>query len=66
MDRECNKCIYHISGSCSRWNCEGTETLEHHDRKLLDELNEFLVEEKGEYVGSDMDEFLKRRVTKNE
>ena len=29
-----------------------------HDKQLLEDLNEFLVEEKGEYVGSDIDEFL--------
>lgn len=22
MDRECDKCVYHTSGSCSRWYCE--------------------------------------------
>jgi len=35
MDRDCNKCINHISVSsiCSKWNCE-METLEEHDKKV--------------------------------
>lgn len=38
-----------------------------HDKQLLEDLNEFLVEEKGEYVGSDIDEFLAiRRGERNE
>lgn len=26
--RDCNKCINHISGNCSAWNCKGTVTIE--------------------------------------
>ena len=26
-DRECNRCVYHSSGSCSAWECEGTKTV---------------------------------------
>lgn len=38
---------------------EFTESeLSEHDKQLLEDLNNFLVEEKGEYVGSDIDEFL--------
>ena len=33
MDRDCTKCIHHISGSCSVWDCE-METLEEHDAKV--------------------------------
>lgn len=34
------------------------EWIAEHDKQLLEDLNEFLVEEKGEYVGSDINEFL--------
>lgn len=27
-ERDCSKCIHHISGSCSAWNCNGTVTLD--------------------------------------
>lgn len=25
-DRNCNMCVFHLTGSCSRWDCEGTIT----------------------------------------
>lgn len=24
--RNCNMCVFHLTGSCSRWDCEGTIT----------------------------------------
>ena len=27
MNRECDKCVYHTSGSCSQWECKGTTTI---------------------------------------
>lgn len=35
--RDCNKCIHHISGSCSAWECEMT-TLEDYRDKAIDEF----------------------------
>ena len=26
MDRDCKKCVYHSSGSCSQWDCNFTTT----------------------------------------
>ena len=34
MERNCEKCIYHISGSCSKWDCEMT-TLEDYRKKVI-------------------------------
>lgn len=28
MDRECNKCVYRASGSCSHWECKGVTTID--------------------------------------
>lgn len=39
--RDCNKCIYHISGSCSAWECE-MQTLEDYRNKAIDEFAERL------------------------
>lgn len=36
MDRNCDKCIHHTSGECSRWSCE-FETLEDHDERIRKE-----------------------------
>lgn len=35
--RDCNKCIHHISGSCSAWECE-MQTLEDYRNKIIDEF----------------------------
>ena len=41
--------------------------LDGHDKQLLEDLNKFLIEEKGKYIGSDIDEFLAiRKVQKYE
>lgn len=39
--RDCNKCIHHISGSCSAWECE-MQTLEDYRNKAIDEFVERL------------------------
>lgn len=35
--RDCNKCLHHISGSCSAWECE-MQTLEDYRNKAIDEF----------------------------
>ena len=35
--RDCNKCLHHISGSCSAWECE-MQTLEDYRNKIIDEF----------------------------
>lgn len=35
--RDCNKCIHHISGSCSAWECD-MQTLEDYRDKAIDEF----------------------------
>lgn len=37
MDRNCNKCIHHTSGSCSAWECKGTVTVEDVKADAIDE-----------------------------
>ena len=39
--RDCNKCIHHISGSCSVWKCK-MQTLEDYRNKAIDEFAEAL------------------------
>lgn len=39
MERNCQKCIHHISGLCSKWNCE-MQTLEDYRNKVIDEFAE--------------------------
>lgn len=41
MDRNCNKCIHHISGQCCKWDCE-METLDDFRNKVIDEFAEVL------------------------
>jgi len=43
MERLCHRCVYHLSGHCSRWTCEGTTTVKDLERKTeLRVLDEFL------------------------
>ena len=35
MNRNCEKCIYHISGNCSAWDCKMT-TLEDYKAEVID------------------------------
>ena len=37
MNRNCQKCIHHISGLCSKWECE-MQTLEDYRNKVIDEF----------------------------
>lgn len=52
--RDCNKCIYHISGSCSAWECE-MQTLEDYRNKVIDEFAKRLKEKSidMEHLGND-------------
>lgn len=38
MNRECNKCVFHASGSCSAWECQGTTTVEDVIREIRKEV----------------------------
>lgn len=38
-ERNCQKCIHHISGLCSKWDCE-MQTLEDYRDKVIDEFAE--------------------------
>lgn len=40
MDRNCNKCIHHTSGSCSAWECKGTVTVEDVRKNAIEECIE--------------------------
>jgi len=35
MNRDCNKCIHHISGKCDAWECD-MKTLEDYRDKIID------------------------------
>lgn len=54
MSRDCNKCIHHISGSCSSWECD-MQTLKDYRSKVIDEFvkkiceNYTVEESKGNY-----------------
>lgn len=41
MNRNCQKCIHHISGNCDAWGCE-MQTLEDYRNKVIDEFAEEL------------------------
>ena len=43
MERNCQICIHHISGLCSKWNCE-MQTLEDYRNKVIDEFANWLYE----------------------
>lgn len=49
MSRDCNKCIHHISGSCSAWKCD-MQTLEDYRNKAIDEFAEQLKEKAEEIM----------------
>lgn len=38
-ERNCKKCIHHISGECSKWDCE-MQTLEDYRNKVIDDFAE--------------------------
>lgn len=43
MNRDCKKCVHHISGECSAWTCE-MQTLEDYKAKVIDEYMNSLGE----------------------
>lgn len=44
MERNCNYCVYHSSGSCAAWECTGTKTVDDiradERRKVFEEIAE--------------------------
>lgn len=40
--RDCEKCIHHISGECSKWYCE-MQTLEDYRDKVIDDFTNTLI-----------------------
>lgn len=39
MERDCNKCVYSTrDGSCRKWNCEGTKTVEDIRAEVIEEF----------------------------
>ena len=34
MDRDCERCIYHTEKGCSKWECEGTVTIEDAEKAI--------------------------------
>ena len=48
MERNCQKCIHHISGLCCKWECE-MQTLEDYRNKVIDEFAEMLKEKYEEH-----------------
>lgn len=56
MERNCQKCIHHISGLCSKWECEMT-TLEDYRDKVIDEFASELAN-KDNIVKHDIDELM--------
>lgn len=51
--RDCNKCIHHISGSCSAWKCD-MQTLEDYRNKVIDEFAERLKSDEFQKYNLDM------------
>ena len=43
-ERNCQACIHHISGLCSKWDCE-MQTLEEYKDKAIKEFAEKVVEQ---------------------
>lgn len=41
-DRECDKCVYHSSGKCSQWSCNGTKTVKDIKNEAIDEFVDFV------------------------
>lgn len=37
MNRNCEKCVYHIDGGCSQWECPGATTIEDIRKQGYDE-----------------------------
>ena len=43
MNRDCNKCIHHISGKCDAWECD-MKTLKDYRNVIIDEFAERIKE----------------------
>ena len=54
-ERNCQACIHHISGLCSKWDCD-MQTLEDYRDKVIDEFAEELIQHISQmpsgYIGS--------------
>ena len=44
MDRDCDKCVYHTAGSCSKFDCEFT-TVADIRNKAIDDFEEAIDKE---------------------
>lgn len=44
MNRDCKNCVYHSSGSCSKWDCEFT-TVDDVRNKAIDDFVEAIDKE---------------------
>ena len=53
MNRNCQKCIHHISGNCDVWDCE-MQTLEDYRNKAIDEFAERLKSDEFQKYNLDM------------
>lgn len=42
-DRNCKECVYHSSGSCRKWQCFGTVTINDVKRETLHDLERKLT-----------------------
>lgn len=63
MERDCKKCIHHISGSCDAWECN-METLEDYRDKVIDEAMEIVKKTYHNFSGYDL-EFMTKYGNKN-
>lgn len=41
MNRDCKNCVYHSSGSCSKWDCEFTTVDDVRNKAIDDFVNLF-------------------------
>lgn len=44
MERNCNKCVYHTSGECSKWECLGTVTKNDFANEKVRDFAKFLID----------------------
>lgn len=58
-DRNCKECVHHSSGSCSKWQCFGTVTINDVKRNTLKEISEKVADEKTlKIIGTMMEELI--------
>lgn len=58
-NRNCKECIYHISGECSKWNCEMT-TLEDYKNKVISDYTSHLKFQLGLDINKFLGDYLNR------